>query len=58
MLSILPKAWNVELSDKNIAQYGAQTLLIHILLQICCPLLLRSANILFPFSGFCSNIGV
>jgi hypothetical protein len=34
MLSILPKAWDVELKDKNIAQYGAQALLIHILLQI------------------------
>jgi len=50
MLSILPKAWDVELSDKNIAQYGAETLLIHILLQICFTLLLRSASILFPVS--------
>ena len=52
MLSILPKAWDVELSDKNTAQYAAQALLIQILLQICCTLLLRSGPILFPFSEF------
>jgi hypothetical protein len=52
MLSILPKAWDVELSYKNIAQYGAQALLIHILLQICFTLLLRIAPIMFPESEF------